>query len=417
MSDFISRLIHKKYIVKGNKKITISVLDIVALVIISVIGLLVRNCFLSYESNDYLGFLTNWVEHFRINGFRGIADGLYDYTPTYMYALYIVSIVPIKRIVGIKFISIVFDYVLAVAVGFMAAQSDKKDGNWNVPKGIMAYGVILFTPTVVSNSAMWGQCDVIYVTFIVWALYLFMRDKPGLGMLFYGIAFALKLQSIFLFPVLVLLWICKKIKTNMFLSIPFVYLISIVPAWMAGRKLIDLLLIYVKQAKGNSVLTLKWPNIYYLLGIDMFVDLYGKAAIWFTVGLLLLIFYYLVKKCLVIGIDERLLITISLLCVMIITYFLPFMHERYGYLADILCVIFAFYYTNKFYIPILHISISFLAYTKYYTKGLQEEAVPMVLLSVVLFMVIWDVAHTLHKSIKELEDNKKNEIQIKKARS
>lgn len=98
-------------------------------------------------------------------------------------------------------------------------------------------------------------------------------------------------------------------------------------------------------------------------------------------------------------------------CVMLVTFFTPpFMHERYGYLADILCIIFAFFYKNKFYIPIFHIGISFLSYTKYYTKGYQTEIIPMYLLAFVLLLLTIDVGYTLYSSIKDAEDRQKNGI-------
>lgn len=37
-----------------------------------------------------------------------------------------------------------------------------------------------------------------------------MKGKPAGGMIFYGIAFALKLQAVFFLPVLLVLWLHKK---------------------------------------------------------------------------------------------------------------------------------------------------------------------------------------------------------------
>ncbi|MDD3665050.1 MAG: hypothetical protein PHQ65_07285 [Bacteroidales bacterium] len=409
INKIIEYTFNKTYIIGKSRNSKVKLLDIIAFIAISLIGFLIRKQFFLFESNDYLGFLNNWVEHFRVEGFRGIADGLYDYTPTYMYGLYLVSIFPIKRILGIKLISVTFDYILALTMGAIVISecSDKKTKD--LGNGLLPYGFVLLMPTVISNSSMWGQCDAIYTSFILLTILFIIKNKSDIAMLMYGIAFCLKLQSIFFMPVLILLWLCKRINLKSFLYIPMIYFISIIPAWIAGRPLSELLMIYFKQAKSGSLLTLKWPNVYYLLGEDMFVEMYGKAAIWFTFGVLFIVFFFLLKICYKIGISDKLLVSISLLCVMLVTYFLPFMHERYGFIADILCVLYAINYRNKFYVPILHIGISFLAYTRYYTKGLQEQIVPMEVLAVLLLLLIADVGYTLYKQLNELEGSKEND--------
>ena len=68
-------------------------------------------------------------------------------------------------------------------------------------------------------------------------------------------------------------------------------------------------------------------------------------------------------------IEGKEIISIGLLGVLITTYFLPFMHERYMFMADILSVIWYFLYRRKIYIPII-INLSSLAGYSVYLFGL-----------------------------------------------
>ena len=58
---------------------------------------------------------------------------------------------------------------------------------------------------------IWCQCDIIYSAFILWGLYrLFQKDSRGC-MIFVGIAFAFKQQTLFILPFLVILWLKVRI--------------------------------------------------------------------------------------------------------------------------------------------------------------------------------------------------------------
>ena len=77
---------------------------------------------------------------------------------------------------------------------------------------------------MVLNSAVWGQCDSIYVSLALLALYWGMSGKPALGMAAMACSFAFKLQAVFIMPVFVLLLIAKRVKLWHFLIFPAVYM-------------------------------------------------------------------------------------------------------------------------------------------------------------------------------------------------
>ena len=105
-----------------------------------------------------------------------------------------------------KIVSIVFDFVLAVTIGlFVCSFAYPKERKSLEQKLIsygfvIPYGAVLFTPTVFINSGIWGQCDVIYSTFVILALYKLYHKKYLPAFILLGVGFAFKLQAVFVLP-------------------------------------------------------------------------------------------------------------------------------------------------------------------------------------------------------------------------
>lgn len=58
----------------------------------------------------------------------------------------------------------------------------------------------------------------------------------------------------------------------------------------------------------------------------------------------------------------------TLISVIATPYFLPHMHERYFYLADMLSVIYGFYVPRHWYIPIIVVLSSFISYSAFLSR-------------------------------------------------
>lgn len=376
----------------GKKEIRC--LDFLMVVGLVLIGLLIRISLKSYESGDWEYFLEPWTNQLKEHGFKALAVGYYNYTPIYMYILWFLTILPIDTLLGIKAVSILFDLLLAVTVAKIVEEI--KPGI-NV---ILPFGLVWLTPTVISNSAMWGQCDAIYTSFVMLSLLFLLKEQPGKAMLFYGLAFSIKLQSVFFAPMLVLLFFLKKIRVRDLFWVPGVYLISIIPAWIAGRPFKELLLIYLGQTGANPTLSVIYPNIYYLIGNDVYLDLYGKTAIWFTMGVILVFMYYVLNNAYRLGLSQNVLIQTALICGSLVVFLLPNMRERYSYMVDILAIIYAFTNWKKFYVPLLRIVISYMAYTTYYRYGMYTSYEILAILQIVLIM---DGVFTLLTTVKKEE--------------
>ena len=127
---------------------------------------LARVSMLDYVSSDYQSFLVGWLDVFRTGGFKTLGENVGDYNLIYQYALLLISKAPLKDLYLVKLFTVLFDYGLALtmmqAAGYFASEKAK------VPVLL----IVTALPTVLINGACWGQCDTVYVCFIVLSLYL-----------------------------------------------------------------------------------------------------------------------------------------------------------------------------------------------------------------------------------------------------
>ena len=341
------------------KKRGLNRMDLCYLAALTLIGLGIRVILRVVITDDWLMYWDPWISDLKEMGFSYLATDRYDYTPTFVYILWAISRLPINPMTAYKGLHCVVDFVAAGILGKMI---------WKVTgskrKGILSYGLFLIVPTIWANSALWAQCDIIFMTFLLLCFYYLFEDRPCKAMFFYGMAFVFKLQSLFIFPFLVILWVNKKVDLKHFLWIPALYFLSIVPAWIAGRPLMDLINIYMAQgAQDVWSLSIKWPNIYQIIGNQFFLLEYASAGTWLILGILMVILYAMAQKRY--RITNEFIVQMALFFAILTPWFLPHMHERYGCVADILAIIYAMMNTKKFYFPLVQILVSFNSYMAY----------------------------------------------------
>ncbi|HLG77671.1 MAG TPA: glycosyltransferase 87 family protein, partial [Ktedonobacteraceae bacterium] len=181
-------------------------------------------------------------------GFAAFKYNFYNYNPPYLYLLALATFLPIPKLVAVKSISVFFDVVLSIFTYLILDLRFKRSS-------IPAIGalVVLFVPTVFINSALWGQCDAIYTAFCLGSLYFVLKDRPLWACVFFGLAFAFKLQAIFFAPILLILLLRNKLPLHHLLLIPAIFLIMLMPALIAGRDMGSLLSIYVEQSSTGGV--------------------------------------------------------------------------------------------------------------------------------------------------------------------
>lgn len=399
VDNFLRRLVNKEWKIG---KFTIGFLDILLVVFATVFGCAIRFALRDVVAGDYKVFFEPWVATLREagGGFKGLsAEFEYvDYTTPYLLILSFISICPFfNTLYLMKMVSIFFDFVAAIAVAFIVYE-----GTESKQKAIMTYGVMLFVPTIVANGSMWAQCDIIFTSFVMLSILFMLKDKPRTSLIFYGIAFAFKLQTFFIAPLYVLLWVKKKMKIQHFLWIPIMYFIGVIPSWIAGKNLWELLTVYFFQANGEMdiyALSHKFPNIYQIIGTGSFLREYADAGIYFTLAVLMVLMYYIARKNFVFTKD--LIIRMGMFFVMVVVYFLPHMHERYGILADVLAVVVAFYNPKKFYVPLIAITCSFAGYTLYLA---QSTVIPLSVYAILYLGLMIDLGIGIYKDINGIGD-------------
>ena len=341
------------------KKQGLTRLDLFYLAALTLIGLSIRVILRVVITDDWLMYWDPWISDIKEMGFSYLATDRYDYTPTFIYILWVISKLPINPMTAYKGLHCILDFVAAAILGKMIY---KITGSRRT--GVLSYGLFLIVPTIWANSALWAQCDIIFMTFLLLCFYYLFADRPCRAMFFYGMAFVFKLQSLFIFPFLVILWVNKKVDLKHFLWIPALYFLSIVPAWIAGRPLMELINIYMAQgAQDVWSLSIKWPNIYQIIGNQFFLLEYASAGTWLILGILMIIMFAMAQKRY--RITNEFIVQMALFFAILTPWFLPHMHERYGCVADILAIIYAMMNRKKFYFPLVQILVSFNSYMAY----------------------------------------------------
>ena len=123
----------------------------------------------------------------------------------------------------------------------------------------------------------------------------------------------------------------------------------------------ELLGIYAFQGgKDRWSLSIKFPNIYQIIGNNFFLDEYVKAGMLLILGILMLVMCYMAYQK--VRITKEFVILLVVFFGMLTTYFIPHMHERYLYLTDAFLLIYTLIRVRRF--P-LFVTASFLTVVGY----------------------------------------------------
>lgn len=349
-----------------------------------IISLFVRYSYFSYQSGDYNSFLVHWVNYMRNNGgIYALRNTFSDYNLPYLTFLSLLSYIKVEPLYFIKIFSLIFDYLLAFLGCCFVIKYKKNYKNIDV---ILCFLLLIFSPTMFLNSSWWGQCDSIYTFFALLSIYFLGDDKVVPAFISFGVAISFKLQAIFILPVFIITFFCKKnVKLWHFLLIPLVNQIMCLPAIAAGADFFHTYKIYFLQVGEYSSSVMNSLNVYNYLTSSHMTNVIGFLFTGFLF-FLLLVFTFIKRR----NITSSSILILTLLSIVICYFFLPCMHERYLYMGDVLSIILLFTVNLKFFVPILINIVSLITYYIIYKLTYNPSTYKWgpVLMMIVIFFVL-----------------------------
>lgn len=353
----------------------------------------IRVCLLYYASADYNNFLAHWVNDFKnMSVVDALSTPIGDYNVPYLYILLIIAKIPAPDLVLIKAVSCLFDILLGYAAMLITRKlTDSKSIS------LLAFILTTAIPTVILNGSMWGQCDSIYGFFCLMTLYYALCKKGAKAMIMFSLAFAFKLQAMFLIPALIICLFIGNIKLRHLIFFPIVNLLAVLLTVVCGRNLFEVLTIYFRQTQNYPSLDMNAPTIFRFV-FNVNFDWFNMLGIMLGgFGVLCLLYFAFIKRD---RIDNRALVTFFYLSAIAVPYFLPRMHERYFFVADVLSFVLFLAARKLWYVPLINIFASFVAYAYYLFYGvtiINYVYVAFALL-VIIILVIKDLYKYLNTS-------------------
>ena len=356
------------------------------------LAMLIRIFSLDHKTLDYVHFLSQWVDYFRQNGgFAALSGEVGNYNLPYLYFLALFSYFKTPDLYLIKILSIFFDVILAW--GVMKIVAHFKGGS---TRKLIAFFSTLLLPTTLLNGAYWGQCDSIYVAFAVWSIYFALCDRPKLSVVFIAISFAFKLQAIFIMPVFFILLFTRRIKFSHLFLFPATYLVIIAPAVFLGRPFIETLTLYFSQAYSiGSGLNYNAPSVFALFSVSENIGMWASMGIAVAFLYIFIIYAWLWFQRN--RVTDEVLLMVSLIFSIAVPFFLPHMHDRYFFSADIFALIFALVFPRTLLIPLL---VSFGSLLGYHAYLREAYLLPMgcgaIAMIIALFMALIELVQSIN---------------------
>lgn len=335
---------------KGKAKCMDRRTFLMVLGILSLLGFLLRWTGIRFRGVDYEQCLEAWFLQLKEGGsLAALADFQGDYNVFYATILYFLTLLPVEPVISIKMVSILFDYLGAgVAMKMGMAAGEAWDNSCLY--GAAAYGLVLCNPVGVINSGYLAQSEGIWASLALLSFWYIWQEKPVRGMWALGAALAMKLQSIFILPLILILYFYKKKFSILHLLwVPAAIQVLCIPAILGGCPADIAFRTYGEMLGEYPFLYYYYPNIWTFFKEAPYYQ-FGSAAVIITFTALLLfavLFMQSQTKHTLRDVMEYAVWT-TMTCAML----LPCMHERYNYMAELLLPVCALFH-RKLRIPAL----------------------------------------------------------------
>jgi Gpi18-like mannosyltransferase len=279
-------------------------------------------------------FLLPWYQHIVSHGPVGaFSEPFANYTPLYLYLLAFASLFDgwATPFTLIKLLSVAGTGALALSVHYLLSAAD-------APHRREAAFAVFLIPTAIVNAPFFGQCDAMWTAACLMAAAEAMRRRTAQMLVWCGIALAFKAQAAFFAPFVFAVLLQQRAPLSQWLIPPAVYLATILPAWLAGWPLGDLLTIYAAQAgffEAAGNLANPWIAAGAWLGEG------GRSLFWIGYAAAGSAALFYVARFRRRALSPAEMLAAATLSALMLPWLLPKMHERYFFLADILAFAFA----------------------------------------------------------------------------
>ena len=343
---------------------------------IVVLAIALRLKLRAFVSGDVTGYFAPWYDHLKTQGLAGFGVNFSENNFPYLFFLYLGTLVPVTKVFAIKLAPMVFDFVAAFAL-FRIVATITRDRT----RAALVALVFLFLPTVFLNSSLWGQSDVIYVSFILFALDAVLNDRIKSAWALFGIALAFKLQAVFFLPVLAYVWLKKRGAWYAPSFAALAFLLLSLPPVLFGRGLKDTLGVHVRAYGTFPQLTMSAPNPYYWVPADLFRLIDGPAIVLAIATVALLLLFCTLR----VALTAINLVVVSTMFLLIAPFLLPQMHDRYFYGFEVLCLVLAALDYRKTWLVFVSQFVAFFSYASFL---FETNLIPWPVLSTVMMVLV-----------------------------
>ncbi|MCQ2519451.1 MAG: glycosyltransferase 87 family protein [Lachnospiraceae bacterium] len=312
-------------------------------------GAAIRLSVRNFVSEDAYNYLLEWYNEIKAcGGLKALDHQVGNYNVLYQTLIALFTYLPIPALFAYKGLSIVFDLLLACLAGFILYKETGKS-----TEAVVVFSLIWLSPVVFFNSSFWAQCDSIYTFFVVLSLYLLYKEKHILSFVVLGVALSFKLQAVFILPFFLFMYFYKKKFSILhFLITPAVMWVSTIPAIIAGRSIFTGFSLYFSQTDEYGCVIMNYPSFLHTIAYDYMQNNYKYAkAIGMVITVSVLAFWMIYvlwsqknkeKEQMDLFKNPSLFISFSLLLTYTTVFMLPAMHDRYGFLYEILAILYMF---------------------------------------------------------------------------
>ena len=362
------------------------------IIITTVLALGVRYIGRDLVSEDMLIAFLPWFSTMKEGGgLASLSRQVGDYGLLYQTIVALLTYIDANPVYLYKTVSVVFDFLLAISIAYFVSNCGLEFVFKDKDKGeafCLTYAYVILLPTVVMNSAFWGQCDSIYTFFLLWSVWFLYKEKFPSSFFMLGWALAFKFQSVLLFPLFVYYYFSKKRFS--LLNI----LITVCTFWISGLVVyiyrwtaLDSVNIYSNQVVMFKRMWMNVPSFWIIIGDD-----YNKLYLY-AIGLTFLILG--IGLCMVITGRVHMdsfeqIVALAAFIEWTCIVFLPAMHERYTYVMDLLLLMLAVINNKFFKYAFIAITTSCITYSAYLftNKGLSLPLVIIYIFSWLLFSYV-----------------------------